>query len=422
MINLEQKLKKLYNNCIETQNYQIERYRELTEKFIKEFSSSTSYEYFSSPGRTELGGNHTDHNGGKVIAASINLDTIACASLQENVVEIFSIGFDEKISLSLDELQPNEKEKETSTALVRGIAAGFVKNGFKIGGFKAVISGEVKVGSGLSSSASFEVLIASIFNHFYNDNLVSPVDLALIGQFAENEFFGKPCGLMDQIACACGSVVAIDFKEHDKPKIEQIDFDLEQYNYKLLVVDTGGNHQNLTADYASIPEEMKLIANYFGKKLCSEVDSEDLNKALPDLYQKYSHRAILRALHFSQENIRVDEQKTALTNKNLPEFMRLVNQSGNSSFKYLQNIYSPQEITNQPISLALAITENFINQKNEGACRIHGGGFAGTIQVFLKKDFIDEYRKIIESVFGVGSITILNFRKFGVTPLSHISF
>ena len=417
MNNFDNWFKVLYGTDETIINYQINRYLNLSEQYNEVYKSNDEVKYFSAPGRSELSGNHTDHNGGRVIAASINLDSIACAAPQNDKIEIFSIGFDEHISVDLSQLDVIDDEKGTSTGLVRGVAAGFKKRGYEIGGFAAVVSSDVLVGSGLSSSASFEVLIGVILNHFYNDDKIPMPVVAGIGQFAENEYFGKPCGLMDQVACAVGGVVTIDFKEKENPVIEMVDFDLSAHGFKLAVVDTGGSHQNLTDDYASIPMEMREIAAFFDKENCSQIDYKEFIAKIPELHNSVSDRAILRALHFFNENNRVISQVQALLGDNFEEFLKLVNESGDSSFKYLQNIYTPKAPAEQPLSLALAITESFIKVNEIGACRVHGGGFAGTILVFLPEQFIEEYKKLIEPVFGNNSVAVLDIRNTGAVVL-----
>lgn len=417
MNNLDNSFRKIYGKENKVLEYQTKRYNKLYQQYCKLFGENDNVRYFSSPGRVELSGNHTDHNGGKVIAASINLDSIGCILPQNNVIEIFSEGFDEKIYVDLNELNPIKEEAGTSSSLVRGVAAGFVKKGYSIGGFKGVVSSDVLVGSGLSSSASFEVLVGTILNHFYNDDKIPMLLIAQIGQYSENIFFGKPCGLMDQIACAIGGVVAIDFKNNNNPNIEQIRFDLVDHDYKLLVVYAGASHQNLTDDYASIPKEMKEVAQFFGKENCSQISFNEFLNNLSKLYRSVSNRALVRAIHFFKENERVANQVQALKEDNLDKFLKLVNESGDSSFKYLQNIFSPKDVNEQPLSVALSISENFISERKRGACRVHGGGFAGTILVFLHKDDIAEYQEIIEPVFGKHSVNILDIRNIGATVL-----
>jgi len=418
MSNLKKWFNELYGDEPDILKYQEERYDNLYKKYCELYNENDEVEYFISPGRTELSGNHTDHNGGKVLAASINLDSIACVSPQENFIEIFSEGFEEKIRVDISKLGPNDEEKESSTSLVRGVVAGYFQKGYKIGGFNAVITSDVLVGSGLSSSASFEVLIGTILNHLYNNDKIPMSDIAQIGQFAENEYFGKPCGLMDQMACAVGSIVAIDFSNEENPSIEKVTFNLADHDYKLLVIDAGVSHQNLTDDYASIPKEMKEVAKFFGKEKCSQISYSEFHNKLPELYYSVSNRALLRAMHFFKENERVKNQVSALKNDDFDKFMKLVTESGNSSFKYLQNIFSPKEVRKQPLSVALALSEDFISNKGRGACRVHGGGFAGTIQVILHNDDVNDFKKIIEPIFGKDSINILNIRNIGATVLN----
>ena len=394
------------------------RYKKLSENFEKTFGTKPEL-FFSSPGRTELSGNHTDHNHGKVIAASINLDSIAAASPNNDEVVLSSEGFTDPFIINLHSTQPVDEEKGSTNALIRGVAAGFRNRGYSIGGFNAYIFSDVLIGSGLSSSASIEVLIGTIFNHFYNKGKISSEEIAIIGQYAENNFFGKPCGLMDQLACAIGGIIKIDFSNPQNPIINKLEFDFSSTGYKLIIVDTEADHTNLTGDYAAIPEEMKRVANYFNKEFCSELSLEELIKNIKSARENVSDRAILRAIHFLQENLRVDKQINALNKNDFDEFLRLVNESGDSSYKYLQNIYSHQNIEKQNISLALAMTEIFIKQKGKGACRIHGGGFAGTIQVFIPEKLVDEYKSHMSKLLNERSIKVLSIRNKGVLLLNN---
>lgn len=366
---LESNIRVLYGDDKSIVHYQNKRYSNLLESYYSNFPETNNISIISTPGRTEISGNHTDHNGGKVIAASINLDTVTCFSKNENLVILKSDRYDKEFEVDLNELSPKLEEEGTTNSLIRGIAAQFVKCGYKIGGFKGVLTSDVMQGAGLSSSASIEVAIGAIFNFLYNNNEIEPHIIAKIGQFAENEYFGKPCGLMDQVACAVGGVVTVDFGKNDNPIIEKIDFNLADFDYKLLVVDTGKTHQNLTEDYASIPYEMKEVAKYFGKEKCSEIDFSLLLEDWNEIRKTVSDRALLRAYHFLKENERVEMQVKALQNKNLNQFLSLVKSSGDSSFKYVQNIYSNNNVNEQPLSLALAITEDYIDKINEGACR-----------------------------------------------------
>ncbi|OGU30629.1 MAG: galactokinase [Ignavibacteria bacterium GWA2_35_9] len=412
-------LKNLYGEDEKIIDYQQKRYKKLSKNF-REYFREAQVRYFSSPGRTEISGNHTDHNNGVVIAASINLDSIACAAKSNSDVEIYSDGFNRPFKVSLDNLNPVDDEAGTTYALIRGIAAGLSEKGYKIGGLKACITSDVLIGSGLSSSASIEVLIGTIFNHLYNDGKISAEEIAKIGQFAENKFFKKPCGLMDQVACATGGIISIDFKDKNKPVVKKIDFDFNRKGYSLLVVHTGGSHINLTDDYAAIPEEMKSVASVFGKEVCREIDFSYFMKSINRIRSKVSDRAILRVYHFLKENERVKNQIEALKKNDFAKFLHQVNDSGNSSFKWLQNIYSTNDVNYQPVSLALAMTENFIDELGQGACRIHGGGFEGTIQVFLPESSVAEFKKYMEGIFSDFSILNLQIRQTGAVEVIEI--
>ena len=384
---LEITFQDVYGNDDKIISYQRNRYKQLGEKFENIFGGIPE-KYISSPGRTEISGNHTDHNHGKVIAASINLDSIAAVSANSNDVVLYSEGYTEPFLVNLSNTQPVEEEKASTHALIRGVAAGFKNSGYNIGGFNAYITSDVLIGSGLSSSASVEILFGAILNHLYNSGKVSNEEIAIIGQNAEKYYFGKPCGLMDQLACSMGGIIEIDFYNPKKPTFNKIDYDFLTAGYNLIVVDTEGNHADLTEDYAAIPEEMRQVANYFNKEFCSEISLDELFQNMKSLRENVSDRAILRAFHYLEENRRVDMQIDALNKNDFNEFLRLVNESGNSSYKYLQNIYSPHNVEKQNVSLALAMTDTFIKDKGKGACRVHGGGFAGTIQVFLPEELI----------------------------------
>lgn len=397
------------------------RFKKLLNLFNENFTNKNdnNIRYFSTPGRTEIGGNHTDHNHGKVIAASINLDSIAVVqNNNSNIVKIYSEGFPKPFIVDITNLEIIESEKETTNALIRGIASGLKNNNYKTGGFNAYLTSDVLRGSGLSSSASIEVLLGSIFNNLFNDGEISPHKIAKIGQYAENQYFGKPCGLMDQMACSVGNIISIDFNNPEKPIVHPVNFDFASTEYRLIVLDTGGNHADLTEDYASIPKEMKQIANYFHKSVCREISKTEFYKNLNTLKNKFSHRAILRVLHFFNENTRVDLQVNALENSNIPLFLQLIKESGNSSFKWLQNIFTIKNPQEQGVSLALALTEDFLNKIDDGACRVHGGGFAGTIQIFIKKRFIQEYIDFMVPIFGKNSIQVLTIRQIGSTEIT----
>ena len=394
------------------------RYKKLSENFEEIFGIRPE-KFFSSPGRTEICGNHTDHNHGKVIAASINLDSIAAVSANDKDVILYTAQYEEPFIVNLNNTKPVEEERSSTTALIRGVADGFKNYGYKIGGFNAYISSDVLIGSGLSSSASIEVLIGTIFNHLYNNGKVSGEEIAIIGQYAENKFFGKPCGLMDQLACAIGGIIEIDFYNPQKPIIKKLEFDFSSTGYKLIIVDTEANHSDLTEEYAAIPEEMKQVANYYHKEFCSELSFDEIIQKMKSLRGKVSDRAILRAIHFLQENIRVDKQIDALNRNDFNEFLRLVNESGDSSYKYLQNIYSPQNIEKQNVSLALAMTDVFIKERGKGACRVHGGGFAGTIQVFVPLPLVEEYKSYMSKLVNEKSVNVLSIRDKGVLLLNN---
>jgi galactokinase len=371
---------------------------------------------FSAPGRTELAGNHTDHNRGKVLAASIQLDNAAAVCKSGgNTVFFRSAGFPD-VKINLADLPPRAEEKGTTEALIRGIAAETSRvTGKQTGGFTANAASDVLPGSGLSSSAALEVLLARIFDLLYCDGKLGVLEIARIGQAAENAYFGKPCGLMDQIACAQGGTVAIDFKDETRPVIKQIDFDPALSGYALCVVNTGGSHADLTADYASIPAEMKAVAAFFGKTVLGEVEKETVMANAAEVRKKSGDRALLRALHFFDENARVDAMVSALAKVDktaaFNAYLELVNESGESSSSLLQNVYPP-------LGLALALTKEFFKkQKISGACRVHGGGFAGTIQAYIPFDIMNVYRAKMEAVFGADSVKVLRIRKTGVVEI-----
>lgn len=375
---------------------------------------------FSAPGRTELGGNHTDHNNGKVLASAVQLDSLAAATaIDDSTVRLRSEGFDGTFIVDLDSLDPVETEKGTSSALIRGVAAGIRAAGGEIGGFECTVESLVLPGSGLSSSASFEVLVATILNHLYNDGRLEPVALAKIEQAAENRFFGKPCGLMDQIACSTGGIVAIDFAEPSNPKIREIEYSFHESGFDLVVVDTGGNHADLTPDYAAVPGEMQAIARFFGKTRLRDVVVEDVVANVGTLRSHTNDRAILRALHFYSENERVDEMVSALLASNTGAYLDAVAASGDSSWRLLQNCFTPQEPEVQGVTLALAITRHFLDERGlPGACRVHGGGFAGTIQAYVPPEAIGDYRSHIERIFGDGVVTPLSVRPTGAVRVT----
>lgn len=407
------------NDSLELEN-QGKRFEELLQLFKNQFEEEPHY-WFSTPGRSEIGGNHTDHNHGRVLAASINFDAIAAVnSTKQNKITVFSKGYTSPFVVDLSDLKPKSEEQETTTSLIRGIAARLKELGFNVGGFNAFIDSWVLPGSGLSSSATIEVLIGTILNHLYNKGQIKPEVIAQIGQYAENHYFGKPCGLMDQMACSIGGMLFIDFENPQKPKFKTLPIDLGKFNYRLLVVNTGGSHADLTDDYASIPQEMKQVAGFFGKDYLRQISLQELLSKMSHLRQNVSDRALLRAYHFLLENERVLDQFKALQNNDFDQFLKLINESGNSSFKWLQNIFTPKMPESQSLALALALSENFIQTLGQGACRVHGGGFAGTIQVFLLTEAITAYRELMEPIFGQGSVSVLQIRSIGSVCLNNL--
>lgn len=392
------------------------RYENAIKSFSEFFNTDTNgIRVFSAPGRTEVGGNHTDHNHGKVLAASVNLDVIAIVKpVDENTVTVKSEGFpvDE---IDISQLSPIDSEKNTSASLIRGVCSGFKNDGLKIGGFIAYTTSNVLKGSGLSSSAAFEVLIGTILSGLYNEGGVSAVRIAQIAQYAENEFFGKPSGLMDQMASSVGGFVAIDFKNTKAPIIENIAVDFEKFNHTLCIIDTKADHADLTDEYAAIPNEMKEIANYFSTECLREIARADIILNINILRQKFGDRAVLRALHFFEENERVDKLVHSLKNGNFEDFLRSINESGNSSYKYLQNIFAVSDYTHQAVGIALNIAEHALARK--GACRVHGGGFAGTIQAFVPTEMLQEFKMDMEKVFGADSCHVLSIRPCGGTEV-----
>lgn len=390
---------------------QKERDAVIIDEFVKLFGDSDSIELFSAPGRTEVGGNHTDHNHGKVLAAGVDLDTVAAASKRgDNVIVEKSFKFD-ALEVDITDLDVHKEEFGKSSGLIRGICAGFVSRGYKIGGFNAASMSRVLSGSGLSSSAAYEVLIATILNHLYNDGSISDVEIAKIAQFAENKYFGKPCGLLDQMTSSVGGFITIDFEDPSKPIINKVDFDFASCGHALCIVDTGGNHADLTDDYASIRKEMESAAEVFGKSVLREVNEDELMKNISLVREKVNDRAVLRAMHFYAENKRVDAEIAALESGDFEQFKKLVIESGRSSYMYNQNVFTASDVKHQGVSLALAMCEYLLAGK--GAWRVHGGGFAGTIQAFVPVDMLSDFCEKIEAVFSKGSCYVLSVRPFG---------
>lgn len=393
--------------------FQTARYIKAVEEFADLYGAERDVFLFSVPGRTEVCGNHTDHNHGRVLAAAIDRDVIAVASPSaEPMVRVRSEGYPED-RVPLDACDTPEKQKAfKSNALVAGMCGGFRKYGYRVGGFDAYTTSRVLKGSGLSSSAAFEVMIGNILNYLYNEGAVPNEEIAKIAQYAENVYFGKPCGLMDQMACAVGGFVYIDFNDPKNPVIEPISFSLDEKGYMLCIVNTGGNHANLNADYASVPEEMKAVAATFGREVLRGLSEEELRKKIPALRETVGDRAILRALHFIRENDRVATVAAALKSDSTDGFLAGICASGDSSFKYLQNVYTTLNVREQGLSLALAVTEGLLSGKG-CAWRVHGGGFAGTIQVFVKRELAEDFRREMDAIFGEGAAMMLRIRPAG---------
>ena len=387
------------------------RYTAACDSFSELYGERDGIRLFSAPGRTEIGGNHTDHQHGCVLAGSVDLDVIAvvCAN-GENIVRIKSEGYpmDE---VDIRELDVKSAENGRAAALIRGVCAAFRNNGYEIGGFDAYTTSNVLKGSGLSSSAAFEVLVSNIINGLFNNFAADAVSIAKYSQFAEREYFGKPCGLLDQMASSVGGFTYADFNDPANPEIEKIDLDIHRFGYTLCVVDTGGNHADLTQDYADITLECRKISEALGKEYLRDASEDKFRSELAMLRSRCGDRAILRALHFFNENRRVGEQRKALKSGNFEEFLKLVTASGESSYKFLQNLYSTSNCSEQGLSLAIALTEDFLG--GSGACRVHGGGFAGTVQCYIPNEKFSDYRAMIENVFGAGSCVPISIRPVG---------
>ncbi len=408
---------------------QRERVKALCATFASMYGSDREVGLFTVAGRSELSGNHTDHNHGCVIAASISLDVLAVASPRAaGIIRLKSEGFDEDVVEIAAYTQPDPAKFGTSAALIAGVCQGFVNNGYAVGGFDACTVSNVFKGSGLSSSAAFEDMVGTIESHLYNKGSVDEVAIAKIAQYAENQFFGKPCGLMDQVACAVGGIVAIDFADPAAPVIEPLPFDMTAAGYHLCIVNTGGNHADLTDDYAAVPAEMKAVAAHFGKSVLREVTADQVISAIPALRGKPGDRAILRALHFLSENDRVASQKAALEaaiaatdvatrDTAVDKYFEGVLASGRSSFCYLQNVYTTKNITEQGLSLALCLCEQVLGGKR-AAYRVHGGGFAGTVQAYVPAEMVETFTEVMDGAFGAGSTYDLRIRPVGAARLA----
>ena len=388
-----------------------QRYAKAVDKFNDLFPVSGDIKLFSAPGRTEVSGNHTDHQHGCVLAGSVNLDVIAVVSLNDDgKIRIKSEGFNMDV-VDINDLEKNDAENGKAISLIKGVCHKFEEMGCTLSGFNAYTTSNVLKGSGLSSSAAFYVLVGTIVNSLFFENKASAIEIAKIGQFAERDYFGKPCGLLDQMASSLGGFTYADFNDPTDPITESIELDLKKFGYTLCVVDTGGNHANLTDDYAAITVECKKISNALGVDFLRDADTDKFYSDLAALRKKCGDRAILRAFHFFNEQERVEKQKAALKAGDFESFLKLVNASGQSSYDYLQNLYSNSNVSEQGLPLAIALTKQFLG--DNGACRVHGGGFAGTIQCYIPTDMLADYKAMIEKTFGEGSCCVLNIRPAG---------
>ena len=406
---------KVYLHC--QYNEQYERFLDVLSDFGEYFDKNEEREVslFSAPGRSEVCGNHTDHNHGRVLAAGISLDAIAVASKNDTgVVSIKSKGYPMDV-ISCDALAVDESNFGKSSELIKGILSRFKQLGYNIGGFDAATASKVLSGSGLSSSAAFEVLVCTILNHLYNDGKIDPVEIAQISQYAENVYFGKPCGLLDQTACSVGGFVTIDFNDPSKPIIKKVNFDFASCGHSLCIVDTKGDHSDLTDEYAAVRAEMEAVAAFFGKKVLRELDKQTVIENAADIRAAVSDRAVLRAIHFFNDDERVVKEVEALESGDFALFKKLTIESGRSSYMYNQNVYACSSPLSQPLSLALAVSEELL--KGKGAWRVHGGGFAGTIQAFVPNEMLDEYKNTMNSIFGSDACHVLSIRPMGGAKL-----
>ena len=391
-------------------SYQKDRYVKAIQKF-EELYGVNEVEIYSAPGRSEVGGNHTDHQRGQVLACGLNLDVIAIvAPTNDGIIKIVSDDYNID-EINVADLEKRDSEENTSESLIRGVAKRLQDEGYKIGGFKTFMTSDVLRGSGMSSSAAFEVAIGTILSGLYNDMKISPVFIAQASQYAENVYFGKPSGLMDQMASSVGSLVNIDFEDEKNPIINKVEVDFAKFGHSLCIVDTKGSHADLTPEYASVPVDMKKVASYFGKEVLREVKEEDFYANVKDIRDKFGDRPIVRAIHFYFDHNNVTDEVNALKNGDFEEFKRLITASGNSSFKFLQNVYPASDVDHQGLSVGLGVSEKILG--NKGAVRVHGGGFAGTIQAFVPNDMVEQYKEAMDGLFGEGSCHVLKVRKYG---------
>ena len=390
----------------------LKRYEAVLKGFLKEFGEK-DVKLFSSPGRTEISGNHTDHNNGKVLGGSINLDCVAVAAKNDSdFVNIISESFSQKFRVNIRDIDPGT-DKIGTIELLKGILAGFEQRGASMGGFDAYITSNVISSAGVSSSAAFETLICQIINTLFNEGKLSKTDYAYIGKYAENNYWDKASGLLDQMCCAYGGLISIDFANPDSPKVEEMDFDFAGAKHDLIIVQTGRGHADLSADYSSIPAEMKKVAEFFGKSTLSEVNEDEFYNNLSKIRDFAGDRAVLRSIHFFDENKRVDNEIKALKSNDFDSFLKNITDSGNSSWKYLQNVYTNAAPNEQGITVALALSERFLKEKNVGATRVHGGGFAGVIMAMVPENYSDEYVSYMDKFLGKGSSYKMKIRPYG---------
>ena len=400
----------LYGDSENVISEQKKRYVKALESFKDIFPDRDDVKMYSASGRTEIGGNHTDHQHGVVLAGAVNLDVIAVVSFHsDNVVRVKSEGY-EPFEATLDNLAANPNDSGTAS-IIKGVIAKYSEKGVKVGGFDMYCTSDVISGGGISSSASFETLICTIIDSYYNENKSHAFEIAQIGWYAENVYFGKKCGLLDQTVAAFGGLVSIDFKDNKNPKIEKLNFSFRDYGYYLCITDTKSSHENLTEDYDSIGDEMKQVASYFGAAVLNDVDEDKFYENITALRKSCPDRAILRAIHFFDETRRAKQEAEALKAKDIELFLKLVNESGESSCSLLQNLYSCKNPLNQEIPLAITLSKKIL--KNSGAVRVHGGGFAGTIQAFVPETLVDKYTDAMDKLFGKGSCLKLNIRPLG---------
>ena len=413
----DETLRKLYATDDATVEHQKQRYINAVKEFEKMYGDE-DVAIYSAPGRTEIGGNHTDHNMGVVIAAAVNIDVLCIVAKKDNkIINVYSEGFKQLDAIDCSDLEVKEEQYGTTESIIRGMCAGIIERGGECGGFDAYVTSEVLQGSGLSSSAAFEVAMGAIINHEFCNGKFNAVEIAQIGQYAENVYFGKPSGLMDQTACSVGSVITIDFNDNANPIVTPIEFDMDKYNLALCVINSGGSHADLTGDYAAIKAEMCAVANELGADYLGHLDKNKFLENIPAIREKLGDRAIMRATHFYMECERAVALREAIENNDIDAFLAKIIESGHSSFEYNQNAHNGADAAYQPVSLALCMAQNMLQGK-KAAWRLQGGGFAGTIQCFVGKDMLDEFVEKIEKVFGKGSCHILSIRNYGAIKVT----